>query len=346
LSKVYWPANEKAEPITKRDYLRYLAKVSGHLVPHLTDRLITLVRFPNGISGGRFYQKHWDQRLPDFVNTVTVYTESEHKDQNFLVCNNLPTLLWLGQIADLEIHTSHTRLRAADDATDLPEDMSGSVDTLEESIANYPDYIVLDLDPYLYSGREKHGAEPELHKKGFEKTAEIALIMKSHLDDLNLNSFVKTSGKTGIHLYIPIVRNIDYDRVRAIAQIICLQILKEHPDEVTMEWATKNRTGKVFLDHNMNARSKSLASIYSLRSAPEACISTPVEWDELTSIYPTDFNIHTVPQRLAEKGDLWGDILDHKIDLTEVLGSEVLNTKLSKKRRSSHSRYSKHASNQ
>ena len=258
----------------------------------------------------------------------------------------MATLLWLGQIADLEIHTSHTRLKAESDASDLPADMSGSVETLEASIANYPDYIVLDLDPYLYSGLEKQGAEPELHRKGFEKTAEIALLMKEHLDNLKLDSFVKTSGKTGLHLYIPIVRNIDYDRIRAISQIICQQILKEHPGEVTMEWATKNRTGKVFLDHNMNARSKSLASIYSMRTAPEACISTPLDWGELTDIYPTDFNIRTVPERLLERGDLWSDILEHKADLTTILGDEALNTKLPKKRRSHHPRYRKHASNQ
>lgn len=346
LSKIYWPAFGDQPAITKRDYLKYLAKVSDYIIPHLTDRMLTLVRHPSGITGGRFYQKHWDQRLPEFVETVNMYTESERKDQTFLLCNNLPTLLWLGQIADLELHTSHTRLKAEFDASDLSVDMSGSVEALESSVANYPDYIVLDLDPYLYSGKEKKGAEPELHRKGFEKTVEIAFQLKARLDDLNLDCFIKTSGKTGLHLYVPIVRNVDYDRVRAISQIICQQVLKEHPREVTMEWATKNRTGKVFLDHNMNARSKSLASIYSLRTAPEACISTPLSWDELPNVYPTDFSIHTVPKRLAELGDKWSDILDHKADLTKILSSEIMNAKLTKKRRSAQPRYRKRASNE
>lgn len=346
LSKIYWPAYGDQPAITKRDYLKYLAQVSDYIIPHLTDRMLTLVRHPSGITGGRFYQKHWDQRLPEFVDTVNMYTESEQKGKTFLLCNNLPTLLWLGQIADLELHTSHTRLKAEFDAADLSIDMSGSVEALESSVANYPDYIVLDLDPYLYSGKEKKGAEPELHRKGFEKTVEIAFILKASLDDLNLDCFIKTSGKTGLHLYIPIMRNVDYDRVRAISQIICRQVLKGHPREVTMEWATKNRTGKVFLDHNMNARSKSLASIYSLRTAPEACISTPLSWDELPNVYPTDFNIHTVPNRLAEQGDIWSDILEHKADLTKILSSEIMNAKLTKKRRSTQSRYRKRASSE
>lgn len=318
LNKEFWPKHGGKPRITKRDYLRYLAQVSPFLIPHLQDRLMTLVRFPNGINAGRFYQKHWEHKLPEFVETAVVFTEKEGKDQDFLLCNNLPTLLWLGQIADLELHTSHTRVVAEPDATHISADMTGSVEQLDNSIGNYPDFIVLDLDPYLYSGKEKTGAEPELHRKGFENCREAALYLKDHLDALGINSFVKTSGKTGLHIYVPILRNVDYDTVRSLSQIICSHVLKEHPDEVTMEWAVKNRTGKVFLDHNMNARSKSLASIYSARVSPEACISTPVDWDELEEIYPTDFDMQTVPQRLAQIGDLWSDILDHKNDLNAI----------------------------
>ena len=315
LNKVYWPAFGKEPAITKRDYLSYLAQVSEFQIPHLSDRLLTLVRFPNGINQGRFYQKHWEHKLPSFVKSAQVFTEHENRDQEFLVCNNMATLLWLGQIADLEIHTSHTRITSEPDARDLPSKMTGSLKALEASIANYPDFIVLDMDPYLYSGLEKQGAEPELHRKGFEKCRAAALYLKEHLDHLNLNSFIKTSGKTGLHIYIPIERNIDYDTVRRISEIICAQVLKEHPDEVTMDWAVKKRTGKVFLDHNMNARSKSLASIYSPRVAAEGTVSTPIEWNELEKIYPTDFTMWTVPNRLSLKGDLWMDILEHKCNL-------------------------------
>jgi bifunctional non-homologous end joining protein LigD len=180
---------------------------------------------------------------------------------------------------------------------------------------NYPDFLVLDLDPYLYSGREKKGAEPELHRQGFRNCCDVAIYLKKHLDDLKLSTFLKTSGKTGLHIYLPIKRNIDYDTVRSLAEILCRQVLKEHPDEVTMDWAVVRRTGRVFMDHNMNGRSKSLASIYSPRVAAEASVSTPLEWNELDKIYPTDFNMRTLPARLQRKGELWIDILQHKCDL-------------------------------
>jgi bifunctional non-homologous end joining protein LigD len=322
LNKVFWPAHGSEAAITKRDYLIYLAKVSDYVIPHLTDRLITLVRFPNGIDGGRFYQKHWEKNLPAFVKTANVYTEHEERDQDFLVCNNLSTLLWLGQIADLELHTSHTRTNPDPDGHHLPLKSFGSAEELAVSIMNFPDYLILDLDPYLYSGKESKGAEPELHRQGFKNCCQVALYLKQLLDGIQLDTFIKTSGRTGLHIYIPIERTIDYDTVRAMSQVICKQILKEHPDEVTMDWAVVKRSGKVFMDHNMNARSKSLASIYSPRVAPEACVSTPLDWNELNNIYPTDFTMRSLPERLQARGDLWSDILQHKHDLMGMLGRQ------------------------
>ena len=326
LNKVFWPAHGDEPAITKRDYLLYLAKISQYVIPHLTDRLITLVRFPNGINAGRFYQKHWEKGLPKFVQTIRVFTEHENRDQDFLVCNNLSTLLWLGQVADLELHTSHTRINPQPDATDLPMTMTGSVQELEASIMNYPDYVILDLDPYLYSGKEDKGAEPELHQQGFKDCCQVAMYLKKVLDSIKVDTFIKTSGKTGLHIYIPIKRTIDYDTVRALSEVICRQVLKEHPEKVTMDWAIVKRTGKVFMDHNMNARSKSLASIYSPRVAPEACVSTPLNWDELNSIYPTDFTMRSLPERLAVRGDLWSDILSHKHDLMAILARDGKST--------------------
>jgi bifunctional non-homologous end joining protein LigD len=315
LNKIFWPATGDSEALTKRDYIIYLTRVSPYVIPHLLDRLMTLVRFPNGINEGRFYQKHWNKRLPGFVETLGVFTEQENKDQDFLVCNNLPTLLWLGQIADLELHTSHTRTDPKPDAEQLPRTFTGSVERLEQSLMNYPDFLVLDMDPYLYSGQEKKGEEPELHQQGFRNCCAVALYFKALLDKINVNSFIKTSGKTGLHIYVPIVRSIDYATVRALSEIICRQILQDHPDEVTMDWLIVNRTGKVFMDHNMNARSKSLASIYSPRVHPLACVSTPLSWDELAYVFPSDFTMRSLPQRLATRGDLWSDILQHKRDL-------------------------------
>jgi bifunctional non-homologous end joining protein LigD len=321
LNKEMWPATKDANAITKRDYVKYLAKVSPYLLPHLRDRLITFIRFPNGINGGKFYQKHWQAGRPNFVSVVSSFTDHSNQDQDFLICNNLSTLLWLGQIADLELHTSHTRTDPFPDGDHLPLTFTGSIENLEHSLLNYPDYLIFDLDPYLYSGKEKTGDEPELHRQGFQRGCDVALWIKEVLDRMSITSYVKTSGRTGLHIYVPIIRQIDYDTVRAITEIIGRFVLKEHADLVTMDWAVVKRTGKVFLDHNMNARSKSLASIYSPRVAPEASVSTPLRWDELHNVYPTDFTIRTVPDRLKQLGDLWADILQHKNDLQTLLKS-------------------------
>jgi bifunctional non-homologous end joining protein LigD len=319
LNKVFWPGTDNMEPVTKRDYAIYLAKAAPYLLPHLKDRLITMVRFPNGIAQGRFYQKHWEQKLPPFVETVRHFTEHAGHDQDFLVCNNLSTLLWLAQIADLELHTSHTRNNPEPEGSQLSRNYTGNVKNLEHSLLNYPDYLVFDLDPYSYSGKEKKGEEPELHEKGFKQACDLAFWLKELLDSLKIESFIKTSGRTGLHIYIPIIRTIDYPTVRSLSEIIGRQILKDHPEDVTMDWAIVKRTGKVFLDHNMNARSKTLGSIYSPRVAPEATISTPVDWSELRHVYPHDFTMKTVPERLKVKGDLWADILNHKNDLEKLL---------------------------
>jgi bifunctional non-homologous end joining protein LigD len=327
LNKEFWPSFQRQAAITKRDYIIYLARIAPFILPHLRDRLITLVRFPNGIEGQKFYQKHWDEHLPKFVETLRAYTEHEKKDQNFLLCNNLATLIWLGQIADLELHTSHTRSSAEPDAGDLPKTFTGSLKHIESSLLNYPDFIVFDLDPYLYSGKEAKGDEPELHHRGFALTCKVALHLREVLKKLSLKAFVKTSGKTGLHIYVPIVRNVAYEQVRQFSQSIGRALLESHPDLVTMDWSVAKRSGKIFFDHNMNARSKSLASIYSPRVIAQASVSTPVTWDELNDIYPADFTIQTLPSRLKKVGDLWSDILSQKNDLQSLAASTKARSK-------------------
>jgi bifunctional non-homologous end joining protein LigD len=322
LDKVFWPGTSDHPPLTKRDYMMYLAKVSPWLLPHMKDRPITFVRFPNGIEGGKFYQKHWEKGLPGFVQTLQLFAEHAAKDQEYIVCNNLPTLLWLAQIADLELHTWQSRIEAGPDALNLPKTFGGSLENLEASLLNYPDFLLFDLDPYLYSGKEKRGDEPELHMKGFKKTVELAKWVKEILDSLKVDSFVKTTGKTGIHMYVPIVRDFTFDEIRALSREIGQIILKQHPNDVTMSWAVVKRTGKVFLDHNMNARGKTLASIFSPRVSPEAAVSFPLSWDEIDDVYPTDFTMHNVPELLQKDGDLWADILDRKNDLRQLLSRE------------------------
>src|SRR6185295_17657668 len=203
-----------------RDMVRYYASVAPWLLPHLKDRPLTLTRYPNGVNAKAFYQKHYEQPIPDFVDTVTIWSESVHSDGEYVLCNNLQTLVWLAQIADLELHTWMARVDPEPDAQGRSTVFSGSERQIDQSVLSYPDFMVFDLDPYIYSGQEAKGAEPEFNRRAWTKAVEIALSLKDMLDALNLSSFVKTTGKTGIHIYLPILRHYDYDDVRAASATI------------------------------------------------------------------------------------------------------------------------------
>jgi bifunctional non-homologous end joining protein LigD len=237
-------------------------------------------------------------------------------DREYLVCNSLPALLWLGQIADIELHTWFSRIRSG------PDFKAGiSAAKSADSIANYPDFIIFDVDPYIYSGKEAPGEEPELNRAAFSKTCEMALKLKETLDKLSFPSFVKTSGRTGLHIFLPMLRQLDYHASHAAAETLSKFLQQQHPDEITVDWAVEKRRGKILLDYNQNVRGKTLASIYSPRPSPEATVSLPLRWDELAKVYPTDFTILTAPERLAKTGDLWSHILESKIDLASRLNS-------------------------
>jgi bifunctional non-homologous end joining protein LigD len=312
--KVLWP---KAG-YTKRDLLRYFAAVSPYLIPHLENRPLTLSRYPNGIDKGMFYQKHWEHGLPGFVTKVDLYSNDE--DQEYLVCDNMETLLWLGQLADLELHPWTSRTEPNPDAIGKPTVYTGSEEQIQESILNYPDYMLFDIDPYIYSGKESKGAEPEYNKKAFDKGREIAFKVKELLDSLKLKSFIKTSGKTGLHIYVPILRDFTYTQTRSAGQTISAAVMAAHPKEVTLEWSVDKRTGKIFMDFGQNARGKTLASIYSPRAIEGAPVSMPISWEKLPDIWPEDFDIKTVPEILKDTGDPWKDILESKNDLGKLLG--------------------------
>ena len=318
LDKVLWPGVGRNKPLTKRDLLRYLTRVSPWLLPHLAGRPMFTTRFPDGIHGKSFYQKHW-RPAPPFARTVTIFSSHNEGDSEYLICDNLATLLFLAQMGGLELHPWFSRVDPAPDARGRSRTFSGSEENLEKSVLNYPDFVIFDLDPYLYSGREGKGEEPELHRKAFSRTRSLALRLRDMLGRLDLEIFVKTSGRTGLHLYLPLVRKFDYDAARNIAETIGRFALQQWPDEVTLEWAVVRRTGKIFFDYNQNSRGKSLSSIFCPRRHPMATVSMPVDWDELESVYPTDFTLRTVPDLLEERGDPWADILSAKQDLTELL---------------------------
>ena len=322
MDKELWPALEDRRALTKRDLLVYLAKVSPYLLPHMRDRPLTLTRYPNGIYGGHFYQKRFEHDVPEFVQTVRLWSQDNATDVEYIVCNNLPTLLWLGQLADIELHTWYSRISPEPDGHHLSTRFTGSAKNIDASLLNYPDFIVFDLDPYIYSGKEKKGAEPELNRKAFLKTCDVALWLKDELlDALSLSSFVKTTGRTGLHIYVPILRQLDYDLVRETCQTLGKLLLAAHPRDITMEWTVEKRTGKVFFDHNQNVRGKTLASVYSPRPSPEGAVSMPVRWDELKQVYPSDFTILTAPDRVNRTGDLWAGILEAKHDFASLLGA-------------------------
>src|SRR5919112_1479279 len=260
LEKVLWPGAGRNRPLTKRDLLRYLTRVSPWLLPHLAGRPMFTTRYPDGVNGKSFYQKHWD-KPPESARTVSIYSSHNEGDGEYLICDNLPTLLFLAQMGGLELHPWFSRVDPATDARCRSRTFSGSEANLEKSVLNYPDFIIFDLDPYLYSGREAKGEEPELHRKSFKRTRELALRLREMLARLGLDLFVKTSGRTGLHLYLPIVRKFDYDAARAIAETIGRYALQQWPQEVTLEWSVPRRTGKIFFDYNQNSRGKSLASI-------------------------------------------------------------------------------------
>ena len=322
LDRIYWPADARTRQpaITKRDLIAYLAAVARFMLPHLTDRPLTMIRMPEGINGERFFQKHWAQALPAFVESVTVYSEHRDGSHRYLLANNLPSLLWLGQVGTLEFHIWHSRAQPAPEALAAKTDYASSLAALESSILNYPDYLVFDIDPYIYSGKEAKGAEPELNKRGFAVGKRVAFWLRALLQQMSLAAIVKTSGKTGLHVFVPIERTVSFDEARHICETVGRHVMREHPREITMEWSVEKRTDKIFIDYNMNVRGKTLNVAYSPRGVPGAPVSMPLSWEELEAAEPQDFTIKGVPARLAKNGDRWHDVLEIKQSLTKAFG--------------------------
>jgi bifunctional non-homologous end joining protein LigD len=305
LQKELWPPFEGQPALTKRHLLQYLAAVAPYVMPHLRDRPLTLSRYPDGIKGQQFFQRHLDHAIPEFVTRVAL-PELAGENHEYLICNNAAALLWLGQMGNIELHSWFSR---------VGDGKPGSPDPG----ARFPDFIVFDLDPYIYAGNEAKGAEPELNRQAFAKAGEVAHWLKQILEGLGLTSFIKTSGRTGLHMYVPIIPQFEFAEVHAAAKTIASFCLQQHPQEITLDWSVEKRRGKIFIDYNQNVRSKTLASIYSPRASPQASVSTPLHWDEIGRVYPLEFTILNTPARLAEKGEIWKDILERQADLSHIL---------------------------
>ena len=312
LDKIYWDKTKFRGPITKRDLIEYYDKISSFILPHLKDRPLSLNRYPDGINGKSFYHKNWQNEKPDFVQTIKIYSKSRSEDINYILCNNKETLLWLANLGCIEMHPWYSRVNN--------HDLNGDSE-IDEFGLNYPDFIVFDLDPYIYSGNEGKYQEPEYNLKAFKVTVETAYQLKGIFDNINIKSFIKTSGKTCLHIFVPIINSYTYGQTRSFAQIIGKILFKLLPNKITTEWNTENRNGKVFFDYNQNALGKTIASVFSPRPVDLATISMPIGWANLEHIIPTDYTITNALEILETKKDPWKDIFSNKQDLVQILGN-------------------------
>lgn len=328
LNKVFWPKNRYHHEIAKGDLIEYYDRVSDYLLPFLKDRPLSLSRYPDGINGKHFYQKNWDKDKPEFVDSVKLYSDSAKRFTNYLICNNKEALLWLANLGGIEIHPWYSRVvdyeACLKDSTALDEENCG---------LNRPDFVVFDLDPYIYSGLEtSKEQEPEYSPAAFMKTVEVAQLLKSEIFDiLKIKSYIKTSGKTGIHIFVPISSTYTYHQARSFAEIIGRILVSKRPDMISMDWDTSKRRGKIFFDYNQNAKGKTLASVFSVRPVERATISMPLEWEVIDRILPTDFTILNISEKIAGKNDInikklltsWSNIVEHRQDLVKLLDAAV-----------------------
>jgi bifunctional non-homologous end joining protein LigD len=329
LDKVYWPKTSEHPELTKADLIEYYNRVSDYVLYYLKDRPLSLSRYPEGITGKHFFHKNWgDKEKPEFVNTVQVYSKSTGNINDHLVCNNKDALLWIANLGCIEMHPWHSRIKNYTACKDIAEGYLSSysppaaVNILNEEKCglNYPDFIVFDLDPYIYSGEEKEEGEPAYNINSFKAAVEVAYNLKDLLDMLTINSYVKTSGKTGLHIFVPINNRYSFDQTRRFAETIGKMLVRRYPQKVTMQWDTDKRKGKVFFDHNQNSIGKTIASVFSVRPTISATVSMPIKWEELQSILPTDFTILNAFEEIKKSEDAWKHILEKKQDLEKIFG--------------------------
>jgi bifunctional non-homologous end joining protein LigD len=263
--------------------IEYYQKIGPVMLPYLKDRAENLNRHPNGIMGESFYQKDFEQKTPPWVKTKKIYSESNKKNLNYLLCQNLETLIYLANLGCIEINPWNSR-----------------VQHLEK-----PDYAVIDLDPEQIS---------------FEKVVEAALVVHKILDKYEVPSYCKTSGATGLHIYIPLGAKYDYDLVKQFALIIATMVNQELPKTTSLERSPAKRQKRIYLDYLQNRKGQTLAAPYSVRPKPGATVSTPLEWKEVNKkLDPKNFTIKNIFNRLEKKGDLWKPVFGKGVNLEKIL---------------------------
>lgn len=276
LNRILWPKLK----ITKNDLIKYYIDIAPIALKYWQDRALTITRYPKGVEEEGFYQKNCPDYAPSWINTEPII--SNDKVINYLVCNDLPTLVWLGNQAAIEIHPS----------------------TYEVNSRHHPSFAIIDLDPTAPAN--------------FQQAVKIAQKIRVILSEMGLRGYPKTSGATGIHIYIPLISKYTFAQTAKFVEFIGKLVCKFYPREATNERLIKNRHG-VYIDHLQNLPDKTIVGVYSLRPLSNAPISTPVIWEELDSIEPNSFNIKSIGKRIQERGDLFRDVLNDKQSIDHIL---------------------------
>lgn len=272
------------DKITKRDMFNYYYQIADYILPYLKDRPQSLNRFPGGIHGQSFYQKDVKGKAPDWVKTFP-YETSDGEQKEYAVGDDEATLLWMTSLGCIEINPWFSRVQKPDN----------------------PDYCVIDLDP---------------DKNSFNEVINAALETKKVLDALNVPCYCKTSGSTGMHIYIPLNARYSYDQSQLFAKIIVSLVHKQIPDYTSLERMIAARKGKMYLDFLQNRPGATIAGPYSLRPKPGATVSMPLDWDEVKpGLKMKDFHIFNSVDRLKETGDLFKGVLGKGIDLKAAISA-------------------------
>jgi bifunctional non-homologous end joining protein LigD len=283
LTKVLYPA----VGFTKGDLIDAYADLAEVLLPHLRGRPVTLKRYPDGVDGKFFYEKRSPKHRPDWVSTARIYSSSHKAEIDYTLLEDLPSLLWSANLANIELHTSLARV------SDLDR----------------PDSLVFDLDP---------GAPADILD-----CARVALRLRAFFTQLGLDSYAKTSGSKGIHLHVPLNGTVTFDRSRPFAKAVAETFEARFPDEVVSRQTKTRRTGRVLIDWSQNDRHKTTASVYTIRARERPTASTPLEWEEVEAAAEAGdasalvFTARDLRARIAAKGDLYAPLLSQKQDLPD-----------------------------
>lgn len=277
--KIFWPE----EGYTKGDVIEYYAKISDAIMPYLVDRPESLHRHPNGIEGKSFFQKDIKTKVPAFVKTKKIWSESNNANIRYLLCQNKETLLYLANLGCIELNPWNSRI---------------------QNLEN-PDYMIIDLDP---------------GKKSLKDLIKVALAAHKLLEEACEDHYIKTSGKKGLHIFIPLGAQYNYDTIRTFSELLVRILQKQLPDLTSVERMPSKRGGKIYLDYLQNRKGQTISAPYSLRPWPGATVSTPLKWEEVNSrLDPSRFNIKTIFKRLDKYGDIWEGMLDKKVDLEKSI---------------------------